>query len=197
MFGLDARIALAIFGALSVISGAALYSAIESSRLEQARQRMIEMSKAVEAFYLDTGQTLSMYNTVAINIAELVEDPSINGWNGPYIQAEKLADTIIVDNGNPLFKWFLYKQTDSSLVGDNSSGGTACTDKSDCSYWLKSHIRTPADNKYPNVESYVLKLDNLIDDGDGEAAGKFRINWYGSDRTDPIIFYRVMPGLSI
>lgn len=28
MFGLDARIALVIFGALSVISGAALYSAI-------------------------------------------------------------------------------------------------------------------------------------------------------------------------
>lgn len=31
MFGLDARIALAIFGALSVISGAALYSAIQES----------------------------------------------------------------------------------------------------------------------------------------------------------------------
>ncbi len=33
MFGLDARIALAIFGALSVISGAALYSAIKESRI--------------------------------------------------------------------------------------------------------------------------------------------------------------------
>ena len=32
MFGLDARIALAIFGALSVISGAALYSAIKESK---------------------------------------------------------------------------------------------------------------------------------------------------------------------
>ena len=32
MFGLDARIALAIFGALSVISGAALYSAIQQLR---------------------------------------------------------------------------------------------------------------------------------------------------------------------
>jgi hypothetical protein len=33
MFGLDARIALAIFGALSVISGAALYSAIQDARV--------------------------------------------------------------------------------------------------------------------------------------------------------------------
>ena len=32
MFGLDARISLAIFGALSVISGAALYSAIQDSK---------------------------------------------------------------------------------------------------------------------------------------------------------------------
>lgn len=32
MFRLDARIALAIFGALSVITGAALYSAIQYSK---------------------------------------------------------------------------------------------------------------------------------------------------------------------
>lgn len=32
MFGLDARIALAIFGALSVISGAALYSAYKTQK---------------------------------------------------------------------------------------------------------------------------------------------------------------------
>jgi len=32
MFGLDSRIALAIFGALSVISGAALYSAIQEAK---------------------------------------------------------------------------------------------------------------------------------------------------------------------
>ncbi len=32
MFGLDARIALVIFGALSVISGAALYSAIQQAK---------------------------------------------------------------------------------------------------------------------------------------------------------------------
>tara|TARA_Y100001960_G_scaffold319101_1_gene389950 strand:- start:3597 stop:3728 length:132 start_codon:yes stop_codon:yes gene_type:complete len=34
MFGLDARIALAIFGALSVISGAVLYSAIQDAKAE-------------------------------------------------------------------------------------------------------------------------------------------------------------------
>ena len=59
MFGLDARIALAIFGALSVISGAALYSAIQSAKAEQYRQYFVELVKASEAYYLDTGSQLS------------------------------------------------------------------------------------------------------------------------------------------
>tara|TARA_Y100001960_G_scaffold323342_1_gene401616 strand:- start:381 stop:521 length:141 start_codon:yes stop_codon:yes gene_type:complete len=37
MFGLDARIALAIFGALSVISSAALYSAIQEADVFKTR----------------------------------------------------------------------------------------------------------------------------------------------------------------
>ena len=37
MFGLDARIALAIFGALSVISGAALYSTIQEADVFKTR----------------------------------------------------------------------------------------------------------------------------------------------------------------
>ncbi len=40
MFGLDARIALAIFGALSVISGAALYSAIKQAKVTQVNQTL-------------------------------------------------------------------------------------------------------------------------------------------------------------
>tara|TARA_Y100000590_G_scaffold312511_1_gene353198 strand:- start:819 stop:1040 length:222 start_codon:yes stop_codon:yes gene_type:complete len=55
MFGLDARIALAIFGALSVISGAALYSAIQEARVTQLITSLNEIGKAYEAYILDTG----------------------------------------------------------------------------------------------------------------------------------------------
>lgn len=48
MFGLDARIALAIFGALSVISGAVLYSAIKQAKTEALRQYFVELIKVSE-----------------------------------------------------------------------------------------------------------------------------------------------------
>ncbi|HAG52695.1 MAG TPA: hypothetical protein DCL21_02800 [Alphaproteobacteria bacterium] len=55
MFGLDARIALAIFGALSVISGAALYSAIQNAKAISLLTELQEVGKATESYYLDTG----------------------------------------------------------------------------------------------------------------------------------------------
>ncbi len=48
MFGLDARIALAIFRALSVISGAALYSAIQQSKVIAMVNQFEEIAKAYE-----------------------------------------------------------------------------------------------------------------------------------------------------
>ena len=58
MFGLDARIALAIFGALSVISGAALYSAIQQAKVTETVTELDNISKAWAQYYLDTGEVL-------------------------------------------------------------------------------------------------------------------------------------------
>ncbi|MCP4355234.1 MAG: hypothetical protein GY793_06305 [Proteobacteria bacterium] len=49
MFGLDARVALAIFGALSVITGAALYSAISAAKGARYSHFFNELVKATEA----------------------------------------------------------------------------------------------------------------------------------------------------
>ena len=81
MFGLDARIALAIFGALSVISGAALYSAIQNSKVTAAITEMNEVGKAWEAHYLDTGEMPNRVNSSSsdteyhiLRTKELVDD---------------------------------------------------------------------------------------------------------------------------
>lgn len=99
MFGLDARIALAIFGALSVISGAALYSAIQNSRVVSIITEMDEIGKAVTAYLLDTG-TYPAANTVTtlLNADGLVSDDARVGWNGPYLSFESQStpdDTLI------------------------------------------------------------------------------------------------------
>ena len=86
MFGLDARIALAIFGALSVISGAALYSAIQESKIVAYITSLEEVEKALEAYYLDTGSYPTLVANDHFGLEKLVVDPTdVPGWDGPYI----------------------------------------------------------------------------------------------------------------
>ena len=88
MFGLDARIALAIFGALSVISGAALYNAIQQSKVVSTVTEMEELGKAFDAYFLDRGAMMAAnpsYKYV-LYVGELVQNSeSSSNWNGPYI----------------------------------------------------------------------------------------------------------------
>ena len=91
MFGLDARIALAIFGALSVISGAALYSAIQESKLTSMYTGMREIIKAYEALYLDTGALRTESDKTMFKAGDLVTDNSITGWSGPYIEGKAVV----------------------------------------------------------------------------------------------------------
>ena len=94
MFGLDARIALAIFGALSVISGAAWYSAIQQSKVIAIVSDLNEIGKAYEAYILDTGANPSdnSVHSGHFDIADLVVDPSVSGWSGPYLSYSIATD---------------------------------------------------------------------------------------------------------
>jgi hypothetical protein len=92
MFGLDARIALAIFGALSVISGAALYSAIGQAKAIAILAELREVEKAFEAYYVDTGEQVARNtsSSISFNMHHLVDQPSgVVGWKGPYLSYEK------------------------------------------------------------------------------------------------------------
>jgi hypothetical protein len=89
MFGLDARIALAIFGALSVISGAALYSAIQDVKTTSIIVELNELSKAVDSFRLDTGQDLPAQGSYGILMAQNLLTSTVSGANVPYISLEK------------------------------------------------------------------------------------------------------------
>ena len=87
MFGLDARIALAIFGALSVISGAALYSAIQDAKITAAIAEMEELGKAFDAYFLDVGKMpdLNSGSSYTFNTDDIATNPdSLSTWNGPY-----------------------------------------------------------------------------------------------------------------
>ena len=91
MFGLDARIALAIFGALSVISGAALYSAIQQSKTTAILTQASEIEKALSSYYLDTGVLPGTTGVYALLIKNLTTNPNVAGWNGPYLGLKEVS----------------------------------------------------------------------------------------------------------
>ena len=188
MFGLDARIALAIYGALSVISGAALYSAIKTSKATALLTDMRETSKAWEAYLLDTGSDLPPYNTTGgINFRDmtgLVEDTGITNWKGPYTSLEKHSSYPKALK-HPLFKGEVHLMSiqDSSWGGSVDWGTAICTDDKDCSLWVYIDKVT---------SSYHKQIDEMVDSGDGDSAGNYR--WVTlSDAWDDRIFLKVGP----
>ena len=176
MFGLDARIALAIFGALSVISGAALYSAIQNSKAIALLTEMNEVGKAYESYILDTGQDLSIYTSIGIEVfsrqtSQLVSN-SITGWNGPYLNYK--PDTIYPKR---------LKHHTFGEIGINFSTNLPWGDAHANTNWAYPAVRCTSSNtcfawvEFNNIPGNLNnKIDQIIDGGDGSYSGSFR--WY-------------------
>ena len=190
MFGLDARIALAIFGALSVISGAALYSAIKSANMERYRQELVEIVKAIESYYLDTGERLPMYNSTVVDVTPLiVNDVNAQNWNGPYLNLSvsgtiSLTKSAFYKVGGIYINASLYPASD--WADDNPS---CVVNDSDCTEWIKVY----SGNSLGAADLYSIftDLDKHIDNSDGPLKGNFRLTGDGTSVTR--FFYKGIP----
>jgi len=173
MFGLDARIALAIFGALSVISGAALYSAIQQSRVVQVVTEASEIIKAVEQYMLDVGENLADDThapTAVLTIGELLTSAK-TGWNGPYLPYDVSSidisafDMLNDPIGNISLLQVLKKGRDTWGVGSTGScGGT-----NHCVYTI-SLTANPA-----HLAGFMKAVDLYVDGVDDDSNGNVRI----------------------
>jgi hypothetical protein len=191
IFGLDARIALAIFGALSVISGAALYSAIESAKSTALLTELKEIEKAHESYLLDTGSYLpdAAAGTHVAAVQNLVEnDAGAVGWKGSYVSyaAHATSDSQLIHN--------LYSNVTIHKVSDDYSwGGVAgapgytyancMSSTTDCNYYvaIEGMDSTLADS-----------LDRLVDGSVDYRAGDVRVQIDPSDRVR--VFLKSLPG---
>lgn len=73
---------------LALIGGLVLPGIIgkaESAKVKAAASQVSRLSMAVESYYLDTGATPE-------SLAQLVNDPGQEGWNGPYVKESSLKD---------------------------------------------------------------------------------------------------------
>ena len=178
MFGLDARIALAIFGALSVISGAALYSAIEKAKMTQVLSEMEEFGKAWSAYYLDTGENLKPYDPsnpadhdyYIRRAIDLKNDPGVSGWKGPYLSLDDFSTYSLQDSTK---RWFI-------IMADSDAWSTTGFQNHMCTTGVKCAVYTYFAYATEDKRTLAKALDEYIDGGDGDKAGKFRYDYNSS-----------------
>tara|TARA_Y100001960_G_C14766091_1_gene877060 strand:+ start:1926 stop:2522 length:597 start_codon:yes stop_codon:yes gene_type:complete len=173
MFGLDARIALAIFGALSVISGAALYSAIQEAKIVAMEAEVSEVTKALEAFIIDTGiYPASRTDGEAIHANYLVENPAnVAGWNGPYLSYTKEGTTGLDHKEHGTI--YLTRVKDDTWTAYNPTG-VACpkAHTGSCSVFLKyQDFKDDA-----MLKTLETRIDGTTNPGADNYAGSFRYN---------------------
>tara|TARA_Y100001960_G_C14778551_1_gene884925 strand:+ start:3276 stop:3857 length:582 start_codon:yes stop_codon:yes gene_type:complete len=184
MFGLDARIALAIFGALSVISGAALYSAIQQAKVVAIVTELNEISKAAESLMLDTGVELAVHAGDQLKLKYLLEDiDSVPGWNGPYISGY----TAFADNGlnHPQYTGVHILKFQKHLA---TGARTGCSSGLSCDIWV--HITGIPTELVKAVDEYV---DGSYDLADGRVQGA---DYSGSVAGTHTISYKAFPALN-
>jgi type II secretory pathway pseudopilin PulG len=190
MFGLDARIALAIFGALSVISGAALYSAIKEAKITAIITEYNEAAKAYESYILDTGEDISVeangYDVLATN---LVVKPSVLGWNGPYWSAGLASNNDLNFNSYSDTSIFFVRADDSQWHVDGyPDTSNVCDGSKPCYNWITLNS---TNNDRLNL---FAELDKRFDNSDGVRDGSVR--HYNAGGIHSYIRIKFMPSIS-
>jgi len=171
MFGLDARIALVIFGALSVISGAALYSAIKDARATSILATLNELSKASEQYLLDTGAKVPLVSSENINLLSFKLDNGVEGWNGPYTGLNVVSSTSIVYNDINIYGKI---RKISTWTTAQTAFPDSCSDgDNDCAEWF--FLYTNEASEFDYIRNIYNVLDQKVDGGDGVDAGKIRL----------------------
>ncbi len=87
MFGLDARVALAIFAGLSVVAGMAVFGTIRQTDVTALVSELDNVGKGYVNYAFDTGIDVPVGAGVGQGFRGLFQDTAggVVGWNGPYI----------------------------------------------------------------------------------------------------------------
>lgn len=162
MFGLDARIALAIFGILSVVAGAAAINVLSTAGSTALVTELNNMKKAYQEFHLATGDHSTRFMDLIDNTSDII------GWNGPYVD-------LLSDKSR---QYGVY----SLVEGRQDVPGVPpveCTEGGGiCAVWLKlSKVK----------DSVAASIDESLDGDNTANSGVLRIE-YVPGNTDDIYF---------
>ena len=131
MFGLDARIALAIFAGLSVVAGTAVFGALSETESTALVTEKNNIAKGYINYVFDTG-----LHPGAGNFDALINDPGgVPRWAGPYITL----------NNNQHLKYGEYQLVNGGLGSGPNNVPAACgSAPAPCWAWLElTDVPTP------------------------------------------------------
>jgi hypothetical protein len=164
MFGLDARIALAIFGILSVVAGVAAINVFSQAGTTAMVTEFNNMKKAYTEFHLATGEHTLKFLDLINN------DSGYQGWAGPYVEG-MLSDKSRTAG------------TYSFVEGRQDVPGVPpveCTGGGICSVWLKlTKVK----------DSIAKEVDKTLDADESPNAGTFRIEYIPGPTDD--VYYLI------
>jgi hypothetical protein len=160
LFGFDARISLGVFALLGVVIGIATYAAANHAR-EVSRENAVKTAMlAFDGYVRDTKQVPVSFNNFFTN-------PSVTGWNGPYIKGNFSQ----VSDGVWRFDDYSFS-IGQGAVGQTGSTPSACSDASDC--YTTITVTSTKD---------VSLLDTQLDGSSTPTTGTVRVDTSGGVNT--------------
>jgi len=79
---IELMIVMVIIGLLAALVAPRMLNKVGKSKIKAAKAQIEMFSTALDSFKLDTGR----YPTTEEGLKALVENPGINGWDGPYLK---------------------------------------------------------------------------------------------------------------
>ena len=172
MFGLDARIALAIFGILSAGAGTMIFGIIAESRATALTRELDSVEQAYTNFVFDTGINTSTFTDLTD------ESNSTNGWDGPYFTA--ISDNHVQYGTYALVEGLTTDATDPST--------NACAaPPADCFIWVS--LTEIPDQTALDIQEKMDGKNTIVGGTDNNNDGKFRILTVAGGQDT--IFYRI------
>lgn len=183
LFGLDARIALAIFSIVAVVAGVAVVANFSDTKAKSLGTELTETGHAIELMQsnLKTDIFRALSQPSGKNAFQALYDNQVimetynlrARWNGPYIK--------FTSNINPRYG-------DMLLLKGADDHTQPCTGNEMCYLYLV-YSRMPLD---------VLEAVNALIDGEAENQPSFtgRVQWHRGDAGEFLLYYRAQIALT-
>ncbi|MBI1308759.1 MAG: hypothetical protein GC129_02725 [Proteobacteria bacterium] len=181
LFGLDARIALAVFSIISVVAGVAMVLNMDTTSAKSLASELADTSRAIETAHHDLNTDIFQaldepspkHAFQALYDSTMLRDELRGRWNGPYVT--------FTTTRNPKYgEMYLEK------AGDNHTDG--CQNAPVCYLWLV----------YDDVRPAVAEAVNEVMDGAHEdaPATNGRLQWSAGTAGNKVLYYRIGPALT-